>query len=85
VCRAFDEAYAQRYGDASPGEAVEAVTWKVAAVGARPRRALPRIARRGSLDSALRGPRPVYFPEKGGCGARVDDHGSLLVEISGAG
>jgi N-methylhydantoinase A len=41
VRRAFDEAYAQRYGYASPGEAVEAVTWKVAAVGAGPRLALP--------------------------------------------
>lgn len=119
--RAFDGAYAQRHGYASPDEAVEAVTWKVAAVGAGPRPALPRSARCGSLDSALRGRRPVYFPEKGGyvdtpvygrdglspgvelggpavieeresttvlppgCGARVDDHGSLLVEVSGSG
>src|SRR6185295_17867116 len=38
----------------------------VAEVGSGPGLALPRSARRGSLDSALRGRRPVYFPEKGG-------------------
>ena len=115
---AFDEAYAARYGYASPGEAVEAVNWKLAAVGAGPRLELPRFPRRGGLDAALRGRRPAYFPEKGGyvetpiydryrlspgvdvptpaiieeresttvlppgCGARVDEWGSLLVEVA---
>jgi len=112
-----DEAYAQRHGYASPGEAVEAVTWKLGAVGTGARLALPRVARSGSLDAALRSRRPVYFPEKGGyvetpvyvrdrlpagaelagpavveeresttvlppgCAARVDEYGSLLVEV----
>lgn len=66
VRRAFDEAYAQRYGYASPGEAVEAVTWKLAAVGAGPELALPRTARRGALETARTARRPVYFPEQGG-------------------
>ena len=117
VRRAFDEAYAQRYGYASPGEAVEAVTWKLAAVGAGPELALPRIPRRGALETARTARRPVYFPEQGGyadtpvygrdrlspgvelvgpavieeresttvlppgCAARVDEYGSLLVEL----
>ena len=62
------------------------MTWKVAVVGAGPRLALPRIARRGSLDSALRGRRPVYFPEKGS-GVDTPVHGrdelSPGVELAG--
>jgi len=118
VRRAFDEAYAQRCGYASPGEAVQAVTWKLAAVGAGPGLALPRIAGRVAPETARTDRRPVYFPEQGGyadtpvrdllspdaelagpavieeresttvlppgCAARVDEYGSLLVEVPGA-
>jgi N-methylhydantoinase A/oxoprolinase/acetone carboxylase beta subunit len=114
---AFDEAYAARYGYASPGEPVEIVNWKLSAVAAGARLTLPEQAPRGGADQALKGRRAAYFPEKGGyvetpvydryrlspgvalvgpavieerestsvlppgCGARVDDYGSLLVEI----
>ncbi len=114
---AFDEAYAARYGYASPGEPVEIVNWKLSAVTTGARLALPKQAPRGGADQALKARRAAYFPEKGGyvetpvydryrlspgvtlvgpavieerestsvlppgCGARVDDYGSLLVEI----
>ncbi|MBI2524847.1 MAG: hydantoinase/oxoprolinase family protein [Candidatus Rokubacteria bacterium] len=117
VRRAFDGAYEARYGVAAPGEPVEAVTWKLTALGAGPRLALPRAPRGGGVEAALYGRRPAYFPEKGGyadtpvydryrlpagaeitgpaiveeresttvlppgCGARVDDWGSLQVEV----
>ena len=115
---AFDEAYAARYGYSSPQEPVEVVNWKLAAIGAGPRLELPRFPQRGALETALKGRRPAYFPEKGGyvetpvydryrlspgvllsgpavveeresttvlppgCGARVDDYGSLMVDVS---
>jgi N-methylhydantoinase A len=63
--RAFDEAYAARYGYASPGEAVEVVNWKLTALGGGPALTLPRQAG-GPPDAALKGRRPAYFPEKGG-------------------
>ncbi len=117
VRQAFDAAYEARYGVAAPGEPVEAVTWKLAAVGVGPRLALPRAPRGGTAEGALCGRRQAYFPEKGGyvdapvydryrlpagaeiagpaiveeresttvlppgCGARVDDWGSLIVEV----
>jgi N-methylhydantoinase A/oxoprolinase/acetone carboxylase beta subunit len=116
---AFDQAYAARYGYASPGEPVEIVNWKLSAVAPGARLTLPRHAHQGGADQALKSRRPAYFPEKGGyvetpvydryrlspgvtlvgpavieerestsvlppgCGARVDDYGSLLVEIGG--
>src|SRR5215470_8979427 len=63
---AFDEAYAVRYGFASPGEPVEIVNWKLSAVAAGPRLTLPKQADQGGPDQALKGRRPAYFPEKGG-------------------
>ena len=117
VREAFDGAYQLRYGVAAPEEPVEVVTWKLTAVGAGPRLALPRAPRGGGAAAALEGRRQAYFPEKGGyvdapvydryrlpagaqiagpaiveeresttvlppgCGARVDDWGSLIVEV----
>jgi len=114
---AFDEAYAARYGYASPVEPVEIVNWKLSAVAAGARLTLPKQAPRGGADQALKTRRAAYFPEKGGyvetpvydryrlspgvtlvgpavieerestsvlppgCGARVDDYASLLVEM----
>ena len=63
VHRAFDEAYAQRHGSASSGEAVEET---VAALGTGPRLALPKIPARGGLETGRKDRRPVYFPERGG-------------------
>ena len=114
----FDRAYAARYGYGSPAEHVEIVNWRLSAVGAGRRLELPRYDRRGSIDAALIGRRPAYFPEKGGyvetpiydrdrlfagaelhgpavieeresttvlppgCGGRVDELGTLIVEVS---
>ncbi len=63
---AFDEAYAARYAYASPGEPVEAVNWKLAAIGAGPRVVLPKFHGTGGLDAALKHRRPAFFPEAGG-------------------
>lgn len=60
---AFDEVYAARYGYASPGEPVEAVTWKLSAIGGTPRVALAKTA---GGEGAPRGRRRAYFPETGG-------------------
>jgi len=117
VREAFDEAYQVRYGVAAPREPVEAVTWKLTALGAGPRLTLAPAPRMGRADVALAGRRQAYFPEKAGyvdtpvydryrlpagaqiagpaiveeresttvlppgCGARVDDWGSLIVEV----
>jgi N-methylhydantoinase A len=114
----FDRAYAARYGYGSPAEHVEIVNWRLSAVGAGRRLELPRYDQRGSIDAALIGRRPAYFPEKGGyvetpiydrdrlfagaelhgpavieeresttvlppgCGGRVDELGTLIVEVS---
>jgi len=63
---AFEGAYAGRYGYASPGEAVEVVNWKLAAVGASDALELARVSRGGGAAAALKSRRPAYFPEKGG-------------------
>lgn len=63
---AFDRAYAARYGYGNPAEQVEIVNWRLSAIGPGRRLELPRYSRRGSLDAALAGRRPAYFPEKGG-------------------
>jgi N-methylhydantoinase A len=63
--QAFDEAYAARYGYANPGEPVEAVNWKLAALGKGASVALPRHAA-GSGGQALKGRRRAWFPELGG-------------------
>ena len=63
---AFDHAYAARYGYGNPAEQVEIVNWRLSAIAPGRRLELPRYSRRGSLDAALAGRRPAYFPEKGG-------------------
>ncbi len=63
---AFDQAYAARYGYATPAEAVEVVNWKLSAIAAGPRLELPRYGPCGPAESALKARRPAYFPEKGG-------------------
>jgi N-methylhydantoinase A len=65
VRAAFDEVYAARYGYAQPGEPVEVVTWKLAAIGGAPRVTLPK-AGAGSPTGGLRGRRRAYFPETRG-------------------
>jgi N-methylhydantoinase A len=61
----FDEAYAARYGYANPKEPVEIVNWKLTALGAGPKVALPKYAPKPRL-TASKPSRPVYFPERGG-------------------
>lgn len=61
----FDEAYAARYGYANPNEAVEIVNWKLTALGAGPRVALPKYEARAG-GKAGKGTRRAYFPESGG-------------------
>ena len=87
VRAAFDEAYAARYGYANPAEPVEAVTWKLSAIGTGPRISLPKLARRaGGLDEALKGRRGAFFPEAGGfvdCPVFDRYRLSLGLELSG--
>jgi N-methylhydantoinase A len=65
VRQAFDEIYAARYGYAQPGEPVEAVTWKLSAIGGAPRVALAKAAAKpgGPPDKAVR---RAYFAEARG-------------------
>jgi len=61
----FERRYARRYGMASPGEAVEATTWRLTAVVETPAVELPRIpVVEGEGGKA--GTRMAYFPECGG-------------------
>jgi N-methylhydantoinase A/oxoprolinase/acetone carboxylase beta subunit len=62
---AFDEVYAARYGYASGAEPVEAVTWKLSAVGGSPRVALAKAAPAPDAPP-LKRRRRAYFPEAGG-------------------
>src|SRR5262249_35485396 len=114
----FDRAYAARYGYGTPGEQVEIVNWRLAAIGTGRRLELPRYTRRDCGEAALLGRRAAYFPEKGGfvdtpiydreqlfagaelhgpaiieeresttvlppgCGGRIDEHGTLIVEMA---
>jgi N-methylhydantoinase A len=61
---AFEERYARRYGMASPGEALEATTWRLTAVLEAPRVDLPRVI--GPAVAATPRVRSAYFPECGG-------------------
>jgi N-methylhydantoinase A len=61
---AFEELYARRYGMASPGEALEATTWRLTAVLETPRVDLPRVT--GPALPARPLERSAYFPECGG-------------------
>ena len=60
----FEALYARRYGMASPGEALEATTWRLTAVLETPPVELPRIE--AAPAAAPPGERPAYFPECGG-------------------
>jgi len=61
----FDEVYAARYGYASPGEAVEVVTWKLSAIGGTPRVTLPKApAEPGEFPRTA--VRRAWFPEASG-------------------
>jgi N-methylhydantoinase A len=64
VRKAFDAAYAQRYGYASEDQPVEATTWKVTAYGEGPKVDLPRFPPRAGDSVAEH--RLAYFPELGG-------------------
>jgi N-methylhydantoinase A/oxoprolinase/acetone carboxylase beta subunit len=61
----FDEIYAARYGYASPGEPVEAVTWKLSAVGGAPPAAVVKRPPR-SGEGARKEGRRAYVPEVSG-------------------
>jgi N-methylhydantoinase A len=63
VRAAFEALYTRRYGMASPGEAVEATTWRLAAVGRRRPVELPRVEPGPRAEPSRRS---AYFPECGG-------------------
>jgi N-methylhydantoinase A/oxoprolinase/acetone carboxylase beta subunit len=65
VRASFHEVYAARYGYANPAEPVEAVTWKLSAVGGSPRIALAK-AGASSTDARRKATRRAYFPEARG-------------------
>jgi N-methylhydantoinase A len=60
---AFERLYARRYGLASPGERLEATTWRLTAVAESRRVELPRSS---PASSPRTGRRQAYFPECGG-------------------
>src|SRR3989442_14154215 len=65
IRRGFDEVYVARYGYASLAEPVEAVTWKLSAVGGALRVALAK-APAGLGGSPRKLGRKAYFPEARG-------------------
>src|SRR5262245_60200895 len=65
VRASFDAAYAARYGYASPGEAVEVVTWKLSAVGGAPRVALGKAPAEAG-EFPRKAVRRAWFPEARG-------------------
>ena len=75
---AFEDLYARRYGLASPGEALEATTWRVAALGETPAVDLPAAPRRPEPKPCRR---RAYLPEAGG----YEDVLVLVREELGAG
>jgi N-methylhydantoinase A/oxoprolinase/acetone carboxylase beta subunit len=74
---AFEDLYARRYGLASPGEPLEATTWRVAALGETPAVDLPTASRRPEPTPCRR---RAYVPETGG----YDDVLVLVREELGA-
>jgi len=79
IQESFDREYQRLYHRLNPGYRVECLSWRVVASGPRPRLQLRRAALQGTqvaapkgghpgglLDAALKGGRPVYFPELGG-------------------
>jgi N-methylhydantoinase A len=61
--QAFEELYTRRYGMASPGEPVEATTWRLTAVGRQAPVELPRFEP-GAMPEPAR--RRAWFPESEG-------------------
>ena len=67
VHKSFNDAHHVRYGYANPNEAIEAVTFKIEAIGEVPQVEFP--AHEASVlpvSEAIVGCRKVYFPESGG-------------------
>jgi N-methylhydantoinase A len=63
----FHTAHEQRYGHATPETPIEAVTFRVEAVGRVPKASLPRHEPVGAdASGAVIGSRSAYFPEFGG-------------------
>lgn len=67
-CRTgFHQTYAARYGYASPDQPVEAVNWKLTALGSGSKVSLPRVSQDvQDLGAARKDPRRAYFPEVSG-------------------
>jgi N-methylhydantoinase A len=59
----FDAAYRALYGRSGPEVGLEALSWRVVVQGPRPELALRAAAGRDAAGEALKGQRPVYFPE----------------------
>ena len=60
----FETLYGRRYGMASPGESLEATTWRLTALLESPKVELPHV--RPSRGPAIATSRRAYFPECGG-------------------
>lgn len=66
IQESFDREYQRLYHRLNPGYRVECLSWRVVASGPRPRLQLRKHGPGGSMDAALKGGRPAYFPELGG-------------------
>jgi N-methylhydantoinase A len=66
IIDAFDAAYARLYGRVAEGLALEVINWRTVVSGPSPSLDLRRSDRRHPVGSAaLKGHRPVYFPQYG--------------------
>ena len=62
----FAEAYARQYGRVLKGLAIESLHWRLTATGPETSVQLKRHpSQEGSVETALKGQRPVYFPDGG--------------------
>ncbi|MFC4277948.1 hydantoinase/oxoprolinase family protein [Achromobacter aloeverae] len=78
---AFSAAHVREYGYDAAGRAIEIVNCRVRAVGMVPRAPLARVEGGGSLESAVKEHRQVYFDAGGWLDTPVYRRGLLPVEV----
>jgi N-methylhydantoinase A len=67
IREAFEHAYGAIYGHVLPDLEIDAVSWRVVALGPRPMLCSPTgDASRAGVEGALKGRRPAYMPELDG-------------------
>jgi N-methylhydantoinase A len=67
IKRRFEEVFKRLYGHTVPNTPIDALSWRVIAIGPKPSLTLPRgEERRGGAKEALKGHRSIYLPAANG-------------------